>query len=100
MMIPKLWRRPKGEINAYMMIPKLWRRPKGEINAYMISIKERQLLKKIGKTIISSRWNRRRRGISHHSLEMVLKERKLLERPERLSQVRKGKTSTYSMLGF
>jgi hypothetical protein len=56
----------------------------------MINIKEIQLSKNLGKTRRSSRWNKGRRGISHHSSEIVLRDNQLLESPEQLRQVGKG----------
>jgi hypothetical protein len=48
----------------------------------MISRKESQLSKNLGKTRRSSIWNRGRRGISHLSSEIVLRDNQLLESPE------------------
>jgi hypothetical protein len=65
-----------------MMIPKNWRRPSGEINSFVINIKEGQFFKKLGKTRRKKRWNRGRRGLSHHSSEIILRDNQLLENPE------------------
>jgi hypothetical protein len=40
----------------------------------MINIKEGQLSKNLGKTRRKERWNRGRRGLSHHSSEIILKD--------------------------
>jgi hypothetical protein len=48
---------------------------------FMINIKEGQLSKNLGKTRIKTRWNRGRRGLSHHSSEIILKYNQLLENP-------------------
>jgi hypothetical protein len=48
----------------------------------MINIKEILLSKNLGKTRRSSRWNRGRRGTSHPSSEIVLRDNKPLESPE------------------
>jgi hypothetical protein len=48
----------------------------------MISKKKGQLSKNIGKTKINSRWIRGRRGLSHHSSEIILKDSQLPENPE------------------
>jgi hypothetical protein len=57
----------------------------------MISKKQGQLSKKLGKTKINSRWIRGRRELSHHSLEIILKDNQLLENLERLRHGFKGK---------
>jgi hypothetical protein len=51
-------------------------------NAFMINIKEGQLSKKIGKTRRKARWKRGRRGLSNHSLEIILRDNQLLKNPE------------------
>jgi hypothetical protein len=48
----------------------------------MIDIKEVQLSKNIGKTRRRTRWNRGRRGLSHHCSEIILRDNHLLENPE------------------
>jgi hypothetical protein len=48
----------------------------------MINIKEDQLSKNIGKTRRKTRWNRGRRGLSHHSSEIILRDNQLLKNPE------------------
>jgi hypothetical protein len=48
----------------------------------MINIKEGQLSKKLGKTRIKTIWNRGRRGLRHHSSEIILRDNQLLENPE------------------
>jgi hypothetical protein len=52
----------------------------------MISKKQGQLSKKLGKTKRNSRWIKERRGLSHHSSEIILRDNQLLENPERLRQ--------------
>jgi hypothetical protein len=52
----------------------------------MINRKKGQISKKIGKTKRNSRWIRRRRDLSHHSLEIIHRDNKILEIPERLRQ--------------
>jgi hypothetical protein len=44
--------------------------------------KQGQLSKKIGKTKRNSRWIRGRRELSHHYLEIILKDSQLLENPK------------------
>jgi hypothetical protein len=56
----------------------------------MINKKQGQLSKNLGKTKRSSRWIRGRRDLSHHSSEIILRDNKLLENPERLKQGVKG----------
>jgi hypothetical protein len=52
--------------------------------------KEGQLSKNIGKTRRNIRWNRGRRGLSHHSSEIILRNNQMLENPERLRHEGKG----------
>jgi hypothetical protein len=47
----------------------------------MIRKNQGQLSKKLGKTKINSRWIKGRRGLSHHSSEIILRENQLLENP-------------------
>jgi hypothetical protein len=61
-----------------------------QLNAYMISRKQGQLSKRLGKTKRNSRWIRGRRDLSHHSSEIIHRDNKLLENPERLTQGVKG----------
>jgi hypothetical protein len=56
------------------MILKLWKKPQGRKNVYMINIGESLLSKEPGKTRGILRRRRGRREISHHSLEIVLKD--------------------------
>jgi hypothetical protein len=53
----------------------------------MINKNKGQLSKKLGKIGINSRWIRGRKELSHHSLEIILRDRKLLENLKRLRQV-------------
>jgi hypothetical protein len=48
----------------------------------MININEDQLSKKLGKTRRKKYMNRGRRGLSHHSSEIILRDNQLLENPE------------------
>jgi hypothetical protein len=48
----------------------------------MIRRKKGQLSKRLGKTIRNSRWIRGRRELSHHSLEIIYKEKRHLNNPE------------------
>jgi hypothetical protein len=48
----------------------------------MISKKQGQLSKNIWKTKRNSRWIRGRRGLSHHSSEIILRDSQILEKPE------------------
>jgi hypothetical protein len=48
----------------------------------MIRKKQGQLSKNLGKTKRNSRWIRRRRELSHHSSEIILRDNQLLENPE------------------
>jgi hypothetical protein len=48
----------------------------------MISRKQGHLSKRLGKTTRNSRWIRGRREISHHSLEIIHKDKKHLKNPE------------------
>jgi hypothetical protein len=48
----------------------------------MIRKKQGQLSKKLGKTKGNSRWIRRRREISHHSSEIILRDNQLIENPK------------------
>jgi hypothetical protein len=48
----------------------------------MINIKEGQFSKNLGKTRRNTIWNRGRRGLSHHSSEIILRDNQLLENPE------------------
>jgi hypothetical protein len=65
-----------------MMVPKHWRKPQGELNAFMINIKGGQLSKKLGKTRRKARWNRGRGGLSHHSSEIIPRDNRLLKNPK------------------
>jgi hypothetical protein len=48
----------------------------------MINKNKGQLSKNLGKTKINSRWIRGRRELSHHSLEIILRDNQLLENPK------------------
>jgi hypothetical protein len=48
----------------------------------MININEGQLSKKLGKTRRKTRWKKGRRGLSHHSSKIILRDNHLLENPE------------------
>jgi hypothetical protein len=48
----------------------------------MINIKEDQLSKNLGKTREKTRWNRRRKELSHHYSEITLRDNQLLKNPE------------------
>jgi hypothetical protein len=50
----------------------------------MIKKKKGQLSKNLGKTKRNSRWIRGRRDLNHHSSEIIHRDNKLLESPERL----------------
>jgi hypothetical protein len=52
----------------------------------MISKKQGQLSKKLGKKKRNSIWIRGIRELSHHYLEIILREKKLIENAERLRQ--------------
>jgi hypothetical protein len=52
----------------------------------MIRKNQVQRSKNLGKTKRNSRWIRGRRDLSHHSLEIIHKDSKLLESLERLKQ--------------
>jgi hypothetical protein len=41
----------------------------------MINLKEEKLTKKIEKTKRKARWNKGRRSLSHHSSEIILRDR-------------------------
>jgi hypothetical protein len=47
----------------------------------MINIKEDQLSKNIGKKRRKEIWNIGRRGLSHHSSEIIFRDRQLLKNP-------------------
>jgi hypothetical protein len=48
----------------------------------MINIKEGQFSKNLGNTKIKTRWNRGRRGLSHHSSEIILRDNQFLGNPQ------------------
>jgi hypothetical protein len=48
----------------------------------MIGIEEDQLFKRLGKRRRNERWRRGRRGPSHHSSEIILKDNQLPMSPE------------------
>jgi hypothetical protein len=56
----------------------------------MINKTQGQISKNLGKTKKNSRWIRGRRDLSHHSSEIIHRDNKLLEIPERLRQEVKG----------
>jgi hypothetical protein len=59
----------------------------------MIKINEGHISKKIGKTRRNTSWNKGKRGLRHHSSEIILRENQLLENLERLRQGGKGQGS-------
>jgi hypothetical protein len=56
----------------------------------MISRKQGHLSKRLGRTIINSRWIGGRRELRHHSLEIIHKDKKRLKNPQLLTQRVKG----------
>jgi hypothetical protein len=59
----------------------------------MIRKNQGQISKNLGKTRRNSRWIKGRRELSHHSSEIILRDNKLLESPERLTLGVKGQGS-------
>ena len=65
----------------------------------MISRKQGHLSKRLGKTKRNSRWIKGSRVLSHHFLEIICRDRKLLKNPERLTQGVKGQGSDLCNVG-
>jgi hypothetical protein len=59
----------------------------------MIRKKKGQLSKNLGNTKRNSRWIRGRRDLRHHSLEIIHRDKKLLESPKQLKHGVKGQGS-------